>query len=140
MEDISLYLEKGQKPCNYHPTPEEKAQKEREDAAAEKERAAKEASERAAKENEEATKREKAQAEEKKRLEEVKRQENELLEARSQPLRAYLMKHVIPTLTDGLIETCRVMPEDPVDYLAEYLFRASPVVEASSQVGGKTGK
>ena len=78
---------------------------------------------------EETRERERREAEQAQRLEDIKAQEEELLEARSAPLRAYLMKHVIPTLTEGLIETCKVMPEDPVDYLAEYMFRASPAVE-----------
>ena len=49
------------------------------------------------------------------------------------------MKHVIPTLTEGLIETCKVMPDDPVDYLAEFMFRASPAVEEKTD-SGKRGK
>ena len=46
---------------------------------------------------------------------------------------AYLMKNVIPSLTEGLLETCKVMPEDPVDYLAEYLFRVSPAIDVKKQ-------
>ena len=34
-----------------------------------------------------------------------------------------LMAHVMPTLTQGLVDVCKVRPADPVDYLAEYLFR-----------------
>jgi adenylate kinase len=29
----------------------------------------------------------------------------------------------MPTLTKGLIEVAKVRPEDPVDYLAEFLFQ-----------------
>ena len=138
LNDISLYLEQGKKPNNYHPTRAEKEEMERAAAAAEKERAEAESAAKAQQEKAEAEERARRKAEEDRRLEEIQKRENELLEQRSKPLRAYLMKNVIPTLTDGLIETCRVMPEDPIDYLAEYLFRASPVVEASS--GSKTGK
>ena len=53
----------------------------------------------------------------------------ELLEVRSIPLRNYLMQNVIPTLTEGLIEVCKLKPEDPVDYLADYLFKNNPVEE-----------
>ncbi|XP_056402090.1 adenylate kinase 7 isoform X2 [Hyla sarda] len=60
------------------------------------------------------------------RLEEVKRQEHEMLEAQSVPLRNYLMKNVMPTLIEGLNECCKVRPDDPVDYLAEYLFKHNP--------------
>lgn len=35
------------------------------------------------------------------------------------------MDNVVPILTDGLIEVCKNLPEDPVDYLAEYLFKRS---------------
>ena len=82
--------------------------------------------------------RERREAEQARRLEEIQQQEEELLEARSAPLRAYLMKHVIPTLTQGLIETCKVMPEDPVDYLAEFMFRASPAVESKTDAPKKS--
>lgn len=61
-----------------------------------------------------------------KRLEEVKREERELLEAQSIPLRNYLMTYVMPTLMQGLNECCKVRPDDPVDFLAEYLFKNNP--------------
>jgi adenylate kinase len=60
------------------------------------------------------------------KIKEVRKQEQEVLEAQSVPLRAYLMKFVMPTLTAGLIEVCKVRPEDPVDFLAEYLFKQTP--------------
>ena len=63
------------------------------------------------------------------RLAELQQQERELLEVRSIPLRNYLMQNVIPTLTEGLIEVCKLKPEDPVDYLAEWLFKKNPVEE-----------
>lgn len=50
-------------------------------------------------------------------LEEVRQQEEELLEAQSVPIRNYLMEHVMPTLTQGLIECCKAQPQDPVDFL-----------------------
>ena len=59
----------------------------------------------------------------------VEQQEQEMLEVRSIPLRNYLMQNVIPTLTEGLIEVCKLKPEDPVDYLADYLFKNNPVEE-----------
>jgi len=37
------------------------------------------------------------------------------------PLREYLMRYMVPNLTEGLIEMCMVLPENPVDYLANYL-------------------
>ena len=35
------------------------------------------------------------------------------------------MDNVVPILTEGLINVCKEMPEDPVDFLAEYLFKKS---------------
>jgi adenylate kinase len=32
------------------------------------------------------------------------------------------MANVVPALVDGLLDICKVQPDDPVDYLAEYLF------------------
>ena len=50
-------------------------------------------------------------------LAKVKQEEQEMLETQSIPLRNYLMRHVMPTLTQGLVEVCKVKPEDPLDYL-----------------------
>jgi len=52
-------------------------------------------------------------------LEEARRQEEEVLEAQSAPMRSYLMEHVVPTLTRGLMECCTTRPQDqdPVDFL-----------------------
>ena len=52
----------------------------------------------------------------------MKREEYELLENQSIPLRNYLMKHVMPTLTKGLIDSCKVRPDDPIDYLVRAPF------------------
>ncbi|XP_057589849.1 adenylate kinase 7 isoform X3 [Hippopotamus amphibius kiboko] len=113
-------------PRNYGLTEEEKAEAERRAA---EERLAKEAMEEAERERKEAmeTAEKMARWEEwNKRLEEVKREERELLEAQSVPLRNYLMTYVMPTLMQGLNECCKVRPDDPVDFLAEYLFKNNP--------------
>ena len=140
VEDTALAVEKGAKPFNYHPTPQEEAETVR---AAQEERKRKADADAAAAEQKRQTEleeRQRREAEQAQRLEEIRQQEEELLEARSAPLRAYLMKHVIPTLTEGLIETCKVMPEDPVDYLAEFMFRASPAVESKTQAPKSKGR
>ncbi len=59
------------------------------------------------------------------RLEQIKEYERDVLDAKSQPIRQYLMDNLVPILTDGLLEVCKKTPQDPVDYLAEYLFRRS---------------
>jgi len=114
---------------NYGPTPDEleNMKKQEEEAKMKKEFDEKQEKER--KEAEEATERKKRQEEWTQRLNEVKREEYELLEAQSIPLRNYLMKHVMPTLTQGLIECCKTRPDDAIDYLAEYLFQQNPQVD-----------
>nr|KAF6482980.1 adenylate kinase 7 [Rousettus aegyptiacus] len=107
-------------------TDEEKAEEERRAA---EEHIAKEATREAEREHREAVEMAEKLArweEWNKRLEEVKREETELLEAQSIPLRNYLMTYVMPTLMQGLNECCKVRPEDPVDFLAEYLFKNNP--------------
>ena len=54
----------------------------------------------------------------------------DVLEARSKPLRAYLMETVIPALTEGMLEVVKVQPEDPIDYLADFLFKKGQSLEA----------
>uniref|UniRef100_A0A8B9LGF6 Adenylate kinase 7a n=1 Tax=Astyanax mexicanus TaxID=7994 RepID=A0A8B9LGF6_ASTMX len=97
---------------NYGPTPEEKAEEQQKIALLRDQQLAQEAADRGLRE-----------AEKKARISEVKQQECELLDARSLPLRHYLMKHVIPTVTEGLVECCKAKPDDPLDFLAEYLLR-----------------
>jgi len=31
------------------------------------------------------------------------------------------MKYVMPTLTSGLIDICKIRPEDPIDYLVSFI-------------------
>lgn len=40
-------------------------------------------------------------------------------------MRQFLMKCIIPVLTEGMIDVWRVGPTDPVDYLADYVFKKS---------------
>ncbi|KAM6171100.1 adenylate kinase 7 isoform 4-T4 [Erethizon dorsatum] len=113
-------------PRNYGLTDEEKAELQQKAAEV---RLAKEAAEEAEREQKEAAETAERMAcweEWNKQLEEVKREERELLEARSTPLRNYLITHVMPTLVQGLNECCKVRPDDPVDFLAEYLFKNNP--------------
>lgn len=61
------------------------------------------------------------------KLEYIKREEIEYMETQSLPLRNYLMSYVMPTLTKGLIECSKVRPEDPIDYISEYLFNCAKI-------------
>ncbi|XP_043405019.1 adenylate kinase 7 isoform X5 [Chelonia mydas] len=126
---VNEIIKETGKPRNYGLTDEEKEELERKRAEA---RLAKEAEDNAEQERKDAEERAEKVAnweEWNKRLEEVKRQEQELLEAQSIPLRNYLMKNVMPTLMQGLNECCKIRPDDPVDFLAEYLFKNNPEME-----------
>jgi len=116
-------------PHNYGPTPEEQAEMERLAAEIKAEEVAKAARELAEKETIEEAKRRGAQAIWEAKVKEIKQQEQEALDEAALPLRTFLMRHVMPTLTEGLLEVCKVKPDDPVDYLAEYLFRSNPQIE-----------
>ncbi|XP_071559249.1 adenylate kinase 7 [Temnothorax nylanderi] len=59
-------------------------------------------------------------------MEKLKQEEEERLCILAEPLRHYLMKYVFPTLTEALIEVAKLRPEDPIDFLAEYLFKKNP--------------
>ena len=93
------------------------------------EKTARKTAEKEAKRKAEAEERARREAHESRRLAELQQQEKELLEVRSLPLRNYLLQNVIPTLTEGLIEVCKVKPDDPIDHLAEWLFQNNPVEE-----------
>ncbi|XP_066199267.1 adenylate kinase 7 [Saccopteryx leptura] len=116
-------------PRNFGLTDEEKAEEVRRAAEEHMARAAMEEANRQQKEALETAEKMARWEEWNKRLEEVKREEAELLEAQSAPLRNYLMTYVMPTLTQGLNECCKIRPEDPVDFLAEYLFKNNPATQ-----------
>ena len=59
------------------------------------------------------------------RLKEILVHMHELKSVDKLNMRQFLMKFIIPVLTEGMIETCKVGPLDPVDYLAEYIFKKS---------------
>ncbi|KAF0719337.1 Aste57867_1121 [Aphanomyces stellatus] len=123
LDPIAKYMEQGGKPFNFHPTKDEIATQQRElerQAAAEAEAEQKRQAELLEKE---ILDKQSRVLSEKSRLEVIQREEMDILEARSKPLRAYLMETVIPILTEGMLEVVKVQPEDPIDYLADYLFK-----------------
>jgi len=116
-------------PRNYGLTPEEK-EEEAKNALAEQE--AKDSIQRALKskrELQERLRRKKNLEVWTKQLEEVRKQEAQMLEERAKPFRQYIAAHVMPTLTAGLIECSKIRPEDPIDFLAEYLYQHNPALE-----------
>jgi len=115
-------------PHNYGETAAEKAEKEAERIKKETEEKKKQQQEADAQKKKQATdkqEREQIRSQDENRLKEIERQEQEMLQVKSEPLRKYLLDNVIPILTKGLIEVCQVQPEDPVDYLARWLFTHS---------------
>ena len=116
-------------PRNYGPSAEELAAKAALEEEATKKKEAEEEAAKAERDAAELAERQAREEAESHRLAELQQKERELLEVRSIPLRNYLMQNVIPTLTEGLIEVCKLKPEDPVDYLAEWLFKNNPVEE-----------
>ncbi|KPI89658.1 hypothetical protein ABL78_1239 [Leptomonas seymouri] len=60
------------------------------------------------------------------KLAELKKADLAELEERKKPMARYLQERVLPLLHKGLLEACAVRPEDPVDFLAEWLIRHNP--------------
>ncbi|KAL6105058.1 ak7 [Pungitius sinensis] len=114
-------------PRNYGPNGQEVEGEERRKAEEKMRREAQEKAEEERQEAEEERHRAAQWEEWTRRLQEVRQQEEEVLEAESAPLRNYLMEHVMPTLTQGLIACCAARPQDPVDFLAEFLTRNNPI-------------
>lgn len=133
-DPIKKYLEQGGKtakaPCNFHPTRDELRQMQREFDAKRQEEEARMRQQAAEQEEKDAADHEARVAAEKARLELIQREETELLEARAKPLRAYLMDTVLPALTEGMLEVVKVQPDDPIDYLAEFLFKKGREMDA----------
>ncbi|NXH01459.1 KAD7 kinase, partial [Loxia leucoptera] len=123
---VSKIIKEVGEPRNYGLSDEEKEALERQAAEERLVKETKEKEEQERKEDKERKERMERWEEWNKQQEEVKKQEQELLEAQSIPLRNYLMKNVMPTLMQGINECCRIRPDDPVNFLAEYLFKNSP--------------
>ena len=59
------------------------------------------------------------------RLGSIKAHMDELKAQDKLNMRQFLMKQVIPVLTEGMIDVYKVGPTDPVDYLSDYIFKKS---------------
>ena len=57
-----------------------------------------------------------------KKLEHLKEKEKQMIEKKSEIIKQYLHENLVPILTKGIKEICETIPEDPVDFLACYLF------------------
>ena len=58
-------------------------------------------------------------------IEVFREQQKDVLDTESQNIRMYLQDNLVTFLAEGLQDICVKQPEDPVDALAEYLFRRS---------------
>jgi adenylate kinase len=127
IDTCSIYIENGKgKPFNYRPTRKER--QEMNIQAKQKAESKNESVPLGAKEFRQTE----MQAQEQQQLEEKEiknsyiREEMKMLERRAMPLRQYLLESIVPILTEGLLDVCKTKPNDPVDYLAEWLFRNNP--------------
>lgn len=51
------------------------------------------------------------------------------LEAMTEPTREYLLKYVLPCVTEGLVELAKQRPDDPIEFLANFMLtQGSPKV------------
>eukprot|EP00936_MAST-01D_sp_MAST-1D-sp1_P000503 g503.t1 len=123
----------GAAPFNFHPTRKELAQQRREGQqlarAKTAEQKAAQAQAKAAQEEAQRFEVQNAAA----RQRAIQAHEQELLEARSLPLRNFLMSSVMPSLTEGLLDVVQQQPDDPIDHLAEFLFRKNLETEEQKE-------
>ena len=68
-----------------------------------------------------------------KRLVAIRQHMKELEEVKQWNMRQFLMKAIIPVLTEGMIDVYRVGPTDPVDYLADYIYKKSNEVHMKAK-------
>jgi len=129
---IHVYLESRGRFFNYLPTEVEMVLRQEAEVA----RLEREEDERRTKAEEEqraaeAALRRKVGEEESQRRQVISENEASLLESEAMPLRQYLMVNVVPTLSQGLSEVCKEQPEDPIEYLAQYLFAHAADISAA---------
>ncbi|XP_014857505.1 PREDICTED: adenylate kinase 7 [Poecilia mexicana] len=113
-------------PRTYSPSPQEVEEEERRIAEEKMKKEAEERAVEARKEEEEARSRAARWEEWTQSSEEVRMLEELHMANLTDQMRSYLMKSVMPTLGKGLIECCRTQPAEPLDFLAEFLFRNNP--------------
>jgi adenylate kinase len=96
-------MERVKKPHNYGLTAEEEEKAKQKEIFEKEKREREEREERERDEQEAANDRMKKQKEWSNKLDHVKREQHQILDTQSLPLRNYLMTHVMPTLTKALI-------------------------------------
>ncbi|KRX09632.1 P-loop containing nucleoside triphosphate hydrolase [Pseudocohnilembus persalinus] len=130
MDEMRSFIERNGEFSNYMVQEQQEEEKRKEDLKNQNKNQEEEESKQAElRDQNEEEAREIQDAEFKIKMENLKNQERDILDKRSQPLRQYLADNVVPFLTEGLIEICKNPSDDPVDTLAEYLFKRSLEVQ-----------
>lgn len=126
LESMRIYIERFGRPYNYLKSVQD-LNEERETHLNEEEVNAKRAAENEVSSREFQDLDQKAAIEKllKERMANIKEHMAELEACDDLNMRQFLMKYIIPVLTEGMIDVWKVGPLDPVDYLAEYIFTRS---------------
>ena len=125
-ESMRIYIERFGRPNNYLKKMDE-LNKQREQHLVEEEKHTEQAKDNVNINRENAELEQKAALEKlfEERLVSVKEHMQELENCDDLNMRQFLMKYIIPVLTEGMIDVWKVGPLDPVDYLADYIFKKS---------------
>ena len=125
-ESMRIYIERFGRPYNYLKSVKE-LNEEREKHLIEEEKATAAEQEAGSTKDQEALATQKAALAKlfEQRLTHVKAHMAELCDCDDLNMRQFLMKYIIPVLTEGMIDVWKHGPLDPVDYLAEYIFKRS---------------
>ena len=125
-ESMRVYIERNGRPYNYLSSVATLNQKRAEHLTEEEKCALEEQAEKQA-ERKKVEEKKKLALEElaNKRIDALEKHCSELQKSEKLYMRQFLMKAIIPVLTEGMIDVWRVGPTDPVDYLAEYIFKKS---------------
>jgi adenylate kinase len=59
------------------------------------------------------------------RFSKIEKHVQEVSKSQGMNHREFLMKNIVPILTEGMLDCVKVAPIDPIDYLAEYMFKRS---------------
>ena len=125
-ESMRIYIERFGRPYNYLKSVRE-LNDEREKHLVQEEHETKTAAEQGTQQEKEKLEAQKAALEKmfEQRLKHVNIHMTELTECDDLNMRQFLMKYIIPVLTEGMIDVWKMGPLDPVDYLADYIFKRS---------------
>ena len=59
-----------------------------------------------------------------KRIENIRKEKQDIEQfSVNIPTRKFLLLNIMPILTKGMLEVCKINPIDPIDYLADILFK-----------------